>query len=370
MLIEFRVKNFRSIKDEQALSLAATKDTELSDTNTIETNVKAIPRLVCSAVIYGPNASGKSNLINALGYMRAIVTESIAMRPDQTFDAQNFRLNKATENEPTEFELTFLEEGIRYQYGFTMTQKQIYDEWLLVYKSSKPQQWFSRHLDTETMKYKYEFGSNFIGSRKVWQDATRANALFLSTAINLNNEQLRPIFHWITGKLIILVGEISYDSSTRMLKDDNGKEFIKTLLNSTADISIADISLKDEDNIEFSTPEFHHKTEQGSAIFDFDNESMGTQRLFALAAPINDVLNRGAVLVVDELNSSFHPLLAKHLVALFQDPEINTKGAQLIFTTHDTTLLSSNLFRRDQIWWIDKNREQATVLYPLTDFSN
>lgn len=203
MLVEFRVKNFRSLRDEQVLSLVAAKDKTLADTHTVSTSLKAVPNLLKSAVIYGANASGKSILIKALQYMRGVVMDSAALPPSQPFAVQPFRLDADSADQPTEFEVTFIWEGIRYQYGFAMTRQRIVAEHLLVYKAFKPQRWFARRFDEATGKDSYEFGSSLKGQKNVWEGATRPNALFLSMAVQLNSEALRPVFDWFSKGLVI-----------------------------------------------------------------------------------------------------------------------------------------------------------------------
>ena len=197
MLVEFRVKNFRSLRDEQALSLVASKDKTLQDTHTLATGIKAASTLVRTAVIYGANASGKSNLVKALQYMRGVVVESATViQPGQSYAVQPFRLDVESASRPTEFEVTFLLDGVRYQYGFTMTPQRIVSEHLLVYKAFKPQRWFERHVDADSGKDVYEFGSGLKGPKNVWEGATRPTRLLLSTAVQLNSEALLPVFDW------------------------------------------------------------------------------------------------------------------------------------------------------------------------------
>jgi AAA15 family ATPase/GTPase len=391
MLIDFRVSNFRSIRDEQVLSLVATKDKGLLDTNTISSGISAASTLLRTAVIYGPNASGKSNFIKAMQYMRALVAESASvMQPGGTFYIQPFRLDTESREKPTEFEITFILDKIRYQYGFALTAQRIVSEHLLVYKAAKPQQWFSRHYDVLTDKDQYEFGPSFKGQKSVWENATRSNSLFLSMAVQLNSEQLRPVFDWFINQLIVFneISPLNLQYSVDMLLRDEGKKAICKFL-AAADISIADISVIPKkvsgqifhfdiaagktdvrnDEREIHELKFHHTTENGEATFDLADESNGTQRLLFLTGPILDILDKGLTLIVDELDNSLHPLLVRRLVELFHTPELNPKGAQLIFTTHDTSLLNNELFRRDQIWFVEKNREQVTKLYPLSDFS-
>lgn len=388
MLLEFRIRNYRSIRDEQVLNLIASSDKELAETCLAPTGLKAVPHAVRSAVVYGPNASGKSTLLRGLDYLRAVVAESATViQPGQTYNVQPFKLDQACVNLPTEFEVTFLLAGVRHQYAFAMTAQRIVSESLMVYRTSKPTQLFSRRL-VEGDTYEYEFSAYLSGPRKLWQESTRPNALFLSTAAQLNSEQLSPVFHWIVRSIVFLpAGAVLVpDITTAMLATEQGRTTIREFL-SEADISIADVQAvtrkgvraqwvmnagglqASQEEHEFLLPVFQHTTPQGSAKFELQEESEGTQRLYALIAPVLDCLRDGRVLVVDELDSSLHTLLVRRLITMFHTPTLNTLGAQLVFSTHDTSLLDRTLFRRDQIWFTEKDDQQATRLYPLTDFS-
>jgi AAA15 family ATPase/GTPase len=391
MLLDFRVKNFRSLRDAQTLSLVAAKDKSLQAHNTMPSGIKAAPTLLRSAVIYGPNAGGKSNLIKALQYMRGVVAESASvMQPSQTFNVQPFRFEAASTAQPTEFDVSFVLDGVRHEYGFALTAQRITREYLLVYKAFKPQQWFERHYDAASGKDVYDFGAGLKGPKSVWEGATRPNALFLSMAVQLNSEQLQPVFAWFVNQLAIFneITPLGPHFSVEMLRKPEGKRAICDFLTS-ADISISDIEVvtrkvpgqalhfdmgagktevRNEEQ-EVNELLFHHVTDQGKAVFSLGDESMGTRNLLFLTGPVLDILHKGMVLVVDELDSSLHPLLVRRLVEFFQNPSVNQKGAQLIFTTHDTSLLDSELFRRDQIWFVEKDRDQASKLFPLSDFS-
>ena len=392
MLVEFRVKNFRSLRDEQVLSLVASKDKTLQDTHTVATGLKAAPSLLRSAVVYGANASGKSNLIKALQYMRGVVVESATViQPGQTYGVQPFRLDAVSAKEPTEFEVTFILDGTRYQYGFSMTSQRIISEHLLVYKAFKPQRWFERRLNPETGKDVYEFGSGLKGAKNLWEGATRPNALFLSMAVQLNSEALRPVFDWFVNGLVIVneQSQLNPQMSIQMLKQAEGRKQICDFL-TAADISIADIEVvtrkvmgqavhfdlvagKTEvraEEMEDHQLRFSHVTENGKAVLDLMDESSGTRNLLFLAGPVMDILRKGQTLVIDELDTSLHTLLVRELVRLFHRPEINTGAAQLIFTTHDTSLLDApDLFRRDQIWLVEKETDQTSSLVSLSEFS-
>lgn len=392
MLVEFRVTNFRSLRNEQVLSLVASKDSTLQGTHTLNTGLKAAPNLLRSAVVYGANASGKSNLVKALQYMRGVVLESATIvQPGQTFAVQPFRLDEHFSNQPTEFEVTFIVDDVRYQYGFAMTPQRIVNEHLLVYKAFKPQRWFERHFDAQNGKDVYEFGPGLKGAKSLWEGATRPNALFLSTAVQLNSDTLRSVFDWFSTGLVIFneQAQLSPQTSIQMLQQAEGRKQICEFL-SAADISIADIEVvsrkvpgqavhfdlvagKTEvrnEEVDEHQLRFSHVTERGRAVFDLLDESNGTRNLLFLAGPVLDILNKGLTLVIDELDTSLHTLLVRELVRLFHRPEVNTGGAQLIFTTHDTSLLDApGLFRRDQVWFVEKDKEQASTLVALAEFS-
>ena len=392
MLVEFRVKNFRSLRDEQVLSLVASTDKTLLDTHALSTGLKAAPHLLKSAVVYGANASGKSNFVKALQYMRGVVLESAGLAPGQSYDRlQPFKMDAISGKEPTEFEVTFLLDGVRYQYGFAMTRQRIVSELLLDYKAFKPQRWFERHFDTESGKDVYDFGPRLKGTKNLWEGATRPNALFLSMAVQLNSEALRSVFDWFANRLVIFSEQspLSPQFSVQMLKQEPQRKLICDFLRA-ADISIADIEVstrqamvhsirfdlatgkREEEASEQPVDEvkFRHTTDHGEAMFDLTDESSGTRNLLFLAGPILDILDKGLTLVVDELDTSLHTLLVQALVRLFHRPEVNTGGAQLIFTTHDTSLLDAyGLFRRDQIWFVEKKQDQSSKLYTLLEFS-
>jgi uncharacterized protein len=391
MLLEFRVSNFRSIRDELVFSMvAASGDKTFADTHLAPTGLKGLPNVVRSAVVYGANASGKSTLLMAMQYMRMVVAESAtAMQPNQNYNLQPFKLDTAKLGTPTSFVLSFLMQGVRYEYAFAMRPERFVSESLTVYRTARPTLLFSRQLAVDGQSYDYEFSSLLPGPKKLWQDSTRPNALFLSTAAQLNSELLGQVLRDILDNTFFIPAgvDIAHDFTTALLKTSDGRNTVGKFL-AAADISIADVQTVSRKGIrnqimfgaegqtqtnrvegEFFFPVFEHKTLQGSAMFELHEESQGTQRLFGLIAPLTEVLKKGQTLVVDELDSSLHTLLVRQLVSLFHSTETNPLGAQLIFTTHDTALLDTGLFRRDQIWLTEKDDHQATRLYPLTDFS-
>lgn len=367
MLIEFRVANYRSFHDTQTLSFVASKDQSHIDENCSSSGLSIIPNLLRSAVLYGPNASGKTNLIFALAMMRDIVERSaVAIREGEEIEISPFLFKSEARLEPSEFEVTYVENGIRYQYGFSTTKERIIKEWLFVYLKGKPQRWFLRDLDEKGKEHWY-FGPYLLEKHRhqIWKDSTRSNALFLSTAVNLNCAQLRPIYFWFVDKLMIIFGSnvIGNSHTLEYLKEEASRSKILEFLQA-ADLGIKDIEVKTEKK---SVTFFHSGGDEPIGL-DFKDESHGTQRLFSYAGPMLDVLSHGKILVIDELDSSLHPQMMQFLIKLIHS-DLNQNNAQLIFTTHNTSLLDTDLFRRDQIWFMEKDQSQASRLYPLSDFS-
>lgn len=394
MLVEFTVTNFRSIRETQTFSLVKGKGDELEVENTFSPGAPGTPELLRSAAIYGPNAAGKSNLIDALRTMRQVVVESAAkLQPGDVFPITPFRLDAESESHPTEFEVSFIASGVRYQYGFAATRDRVLKEWLLAYPKGRPQRWFERAWDADAQKYKWEMGSELKGQKQMWQDATRANALFLSTAAQLNSEQLAPVYDWFKRTLrTAQVGDWNKKFSASLCEDVEGRAKVMEFLRA-ADLGIDDVQVVKEkfdvsdlpDDLqemvkqhiakEFEGKELLevrtlHRTLDGRTVaFELDEESDGTQKLFAFAGPWLDSLEHGYVLFIDELHDNLHPKLVRFLVELFHSPETNPNNAQLVFTTHETSILSQEVFRRDQIWFCEKDDSLATALIPLTDFS-
>lgn len=395
MLIEFRVANYRSFHTSQTLSMSTSKYYKgLEEGNTFDSGISGLPKLLRSGVIYGPNAAGKSNLIRAMHFMQSFVLLSHAHQEGQRINTAPFALTAESRTNPSEFEVFFVQDGTRYQYGFALNAERVTEEWLIAYPEGKPQRWFHRGYDEKTRKENWRFGSKFTGRKQLWQEATRKNALFLSTAIQLNNEQLKPIFNWFRESLaIILPGSpIKLEFSIAACDSPEGKRDIMEFMNS-ADLSIADIEVKkapfshemipagvpqelknmlekDMQGREMAQIRFQHKDDKGQPIFfDIADESDGTQKCFALAGPWLDVLAKRRVLFIDEVDTSLHPLLVRHLIEFVHSRETNRRNAQVVLTTHDTSLLDAELFRRDQIWFVERDRTYATKLYPLSDFS-
>lgn len=388
MLIEFSIKNYRSIKERQTLSLVSTSSQELRETNTTAI-LGGKQSLVRSAVIYGPNASGKTNIVKALNAMREIVLRSAQRQRGDELFVTPYLFDAETQQLPTEFEVVFISQGVRYQYGFAATLQQVFEEWLYAYPKGRAQTWIDRTYHPETGQTEWGANEKLTGTKELWQEATRDNALFLSTAIQLNNKQLQPVFDWFESLHLWGTGNVLpiFTVENSHLPDNKNKilEFLKS-----ADFAIADFDVKrtripveqlnlsseqmerlrnqpgNAERIEVQTIHIGNNGERFS--LHMDEESDGTKKFFALAGPLLYVLQEGKVLVVDELSEHLHPRLLKYLVQLFHDEQVNPHNAQLIFTTHETSILSQEVFRRDQIWFTEKDEYNATTLYPLSDF--
>ena len=387
MLIEFSVENFKSIREEACLSLVASSRGEHRDTHLVTpalTGGVRVDPLVRSAAIYGANAAGKSNLVEALKVMQRIVIASSA-----DFDElpiAPFRFDSACEAAATTFEVMCIADGVRYQYGFRATREVVIDEWLFAWPRGRVQTWFERNSDS------WKFGEKLTGDKEVWRRATRPNALYLTTAVSLNSRQLKPLHNWFK-KVLHVASSRGWNNAFSMswCRDERRREIVDFL--NVADLAIADVRVVDEEFepkrlrsgidsgikdqlVEKFTgtkiPELRlqHDTGNGSsAELRLMDESDGTRQIFALAGPWLDTLKNGHVIVYDELHASLHAALLRFLVDQFHDPQRNANGAQLIFTTHDTSILNQDVFRRDQIWFCERNEKQETRLFPLTDFS-
>ena len=396
MLVEFSVKNFRSFRGEQVLSLVAGNDTALGGNCVTEGKL----RLLKSTAIYGPNASGKSNLIKAIGTMRDIVLGS-ANVPSKKLPVQPFLLDDKSQKEPSSFEIIFYHGDMRYQYGFSATDECIHEEWLLVYPKGRArdnaQTWYHRTLGEDGTVWK--FGSFLKGKREQLKTGTRNHALLLSVAAQLNNKQLTVVYEWFKNNLRIVPSKERLRPVTaEMLLDSEKENCIHEFVNESlkdADLGIAGVNVnREKRKIDRSTIAFpkdmseeareelleslesrlkvemlHQNDNTDKSVYlPLADESDGTQRFFQLMGPWLEAVVNGYTVFIDELEASLHPLLTRELIKFFQESEVEMNAAQLIFATHDTTLLDPDLFRRDQIWFTEKDEDAATQLYSMSDY--
>lgn len=382
MLLRFRVANHRSIRDEHELSLIGTEFNEGTARQTPLTN-KGRPVTMLPVVgLFGANASGKSNLLGALRFMRRSVRGSFAdwAKVPGTVPREPFKLDPACRGKTTLFEVDLLlgHDSIRYTYGFELSDERIEAEWLHAYPHGKRNVWFDREAG-RAAEGGDEFvfrGTGFRGRRDDLVALTRPNALFLSVGAALNDPQLSQVYRWFVESLWFVAPGADLSArarwTRRLLTDhERSSDFLDriTRLLAVADLGVTGIEI-DRDSGQVG---LRHRAPGGGEVpLDLQTEeSLGTHAWFAFVGPLLTVLDSGAALVVDELDSSLHPTLAAEVVRLFQDPGSNPRDAQLIFTTHDATLLGSAALDRpldrDQVWFTMKRSSGETELYALTD---
>jgi AAA15 family ATPase/GTPase len=386
MLIGFKVRNFRSFADEQVFSFSTSSDSMHAATHCMPTGMKSVRRLSRSAIVFGPNGSGKTNLINAFAIMRDLVLHSTILS-DGEFAARYtpFRFGSSA-HARTEFEIDVLLEKIRYRYSFSYDDKGIRAERLLVYCTGKSQRWFERTWDESISREIWApFSQNFSGPRAMWRDATRSNALFLTTAAQLNAEQLKPLFHWFEhGMELVFPSETA--NLNRMAGSLQDAAFKRRMLEflRAVDIRVSDVRVRDHETALAEAPpawrsadrraagtanrtavEFSHARDGSLVWVHATDESAGTQRLASLFGPLLSAIENGKLLLVDEFDLSLHPLVARYLMQLINDPKTSSRGAQLLLTSHNTTLMDVNVLRRDEIWLMALDENDASQLTPV-----
>jgi uncharacterized protein len=391
MLLGFTLANYRSFRVERTLQL--TRPGRLHEAGFLH------PDLVPAIAIFGANASGKSNLLRALGTMFSMIRSSASSEGDR-LPFTPYALGEPND-EPTRFEVSTRFDGVRYDYGFTYDAEAIRSEWMYSWPSTRRRILFERNVETEG----WYFGDSLTGPNQALSKATRSNALYLSTARLLNHEVLSEI----QGQFVGLIKNISSEnlgnvmqSTLRSLSKDAEREQQVTKLMARAEFGVVSLVVEEDTPTEEmrersrrifqaimpkATPEeidaqidesrllpqLLHSGAHGDVALPFGWESTGTRNFLALLGPILDRLATGGVLVVDEIDTSLHPRLVSELVRLFQNPEMNPRQAQLILSTHDVTVMMNtanyNVLQRDQIWFVAKAGEGISDLYPLLEFS-
>lgn len=400
MILQFSIKNYRTFKESAVLSfIASNYDKDTRENENIYYNEKFGLRLLKSAVIYGANASGKSKLLDAFAFMRHyVINSSKEGQKGDKIDVHPFKLNTETENQPSEFEIIFIYKDVQYRYGFEATKTKVVSEWLFHKPKTKEIELFYR----DNNKFDTHGRSFSKGKTVIKEGLVRDNALLVSVAAQFNDKTSINVLDWFKRlKTLSGLNESGYQGYT-MSKTEDPVHKAKILdLLKAADLGIRDIQLQklDIDKLPKDLPKeikdkilrevneekaeyisdvltTHKKYDAKGRPIDNvsfsldDDESSGTRKYFALTGPILDVIENGYTLVIDELDSKLHPNLVCRIVSLFNSKELNPKNAQLIFNTHDTNLLSTGLFRRDQIWFTDKNKYGEAKLYSLADFKS
>ena len=419
MLLRFGVANHRSIRDYQELYLSASKR--------IKRKGLAIPVPILKedavpiVAIYGANAAGKSNLVDAMGEIqRAIVRSHKSLDATDRLPRTPFRLDDMGGARPTRFDCTFTvgargteERNPRalesvYEYGFEYTETEFRSEWLYrVVRKERQSTQVLFERKTEDSRVRISFGSQLRGENRTIANLTRPNSLFLSAAAQNNHPQLTDLYryfakHW---KVILSEEPMNDDAVAKRLSGYGHMERLLLLVRQ-ADIGIVEIDVEDEEvreeplgfardlagimskhlgqfdehgHLSETTllDEMRHRKRLrfvhpavggGTAALEYHMESKGTRTLISLMIPALEALSRGSLLVIDELDTSLHPSLARAFVSLFSNAESNPHGAQIVFSTHDVALLGSGLIHQDEIWMTDKSHEGVSRFTPLTEF--
>ncbi|RME59592.1 ATP-binding protein [Candidatus Parcubacteria bacterium] len=418
MLIEFSVGNYRSFNEIQTLDMRTAPLRERIPEGEQHTFQAGKYKLLRCSAVYGANASGKSNLVRALLFMRQFVlTSATKLQIGDATGVERFKLDTAARTRPAYFQIVFLLNGITYRYGFELDEERVRAEWL--YRTRQRE---SRLFVREEQEFDV---SGTLKVRKGVPEMTRPNALFLSVLAQFNNAEAASILGWFRKKLHGISGlnDKLYGGYTirRIENDAVFRKRVRTLLR-LADIGINDIGVESiplsqvdmpsemrdilQNLVEVANKEvekhpqehlltapqdlfqttpkdtFFKSVTTRHSVFDGkstqpieedetfnleEHESDGTQKFFYLLGPWLDSLDEGNVLFVDEMDARLHPLLTRELVRMFLSPQSNPHNAQLIFTTHDAGLLGERILRRDEVWFTEKNRFGATELYSLAD---
>jgi AAA15 family ATPase/GTPase len=390
MLIQFSVSNFLSFKNNVTLSMVASRIMEHKDSHTYTTNNL---RLLKSAVLYGANASGKSNLFKAMSFMSKFIRNSLKdSLDDEISGVEFFRLSTETEGKPSLFEMVFIINEVQYRYGFEVNAMAVVSEWLFYRKSKSEKPLFYREDD------EFDISSEFVEGKGRYKD-TRKNTLFLTVLASYNGEISSEIVDWFRQLNVISGLRDAYSViTTRNVQDELFKNEVVTFLKA-ADFGIDNLEVSDADAMDGDFEDalnkilkiqdrsgvklirsdkvltHHKKLNELNQVVDLvkfemnKQESEGTKKFYGLLGPIMDTLRTGKVLVIDELDAKLHPLITLLIINLFHSKEYNPYHAQLIFNSHDTNLLSKHYFRRDQIWFTEKKRDGSTVLESLMDYN-
>lgn len=386
MIIDFTVQNFLSFRDEQTLSFVADNKNSAHSSHLLETPIAGL-KLLKVVVIYGPNASGKSNFLTALHRLKELVVTSVSNAPNDELHVMPFRLDKESSISPTSFEINFLCNGIRYNYSTLLDSKKIYSEYLSYYPKKYKKNIFTREL-SDSDEYIYSFGDD-LKPKRIYDDIalkTSEKVLFLSKAIQDNSKFLKPVYDWFDK---LLLEQSSLEDAAKQIDTDNAfkQNFLKFIRKQDIDIinvdidssSLAEKIIKSDKNM---PPEMRerilnnfndkmvydiqtfHKDSDGDLIpFEFGLESQGTHKLFALSPLILEKAPK--TFYVDELSSALHPLLVRNFLKTFHE----TTDSQMVCVTHDTHLIDAEFLRKDQIYFVEKDQEQSSSLYSLLEFN-
>lgn len=394
MLISFSVKNYKSFSEKQEFSMVAGRGTKDTETISFPSGNTMAPHLLRASGIFGSNGSGKSSLLEAMNFCSKFIFKSAKdLQEGESIKTKPHLFDEKYATAPSEFEFVFIHEKTLYQYGFSVDEERVHEEWMFTKSNDTGSR--TRHVYHREYKGNKEYDwylndSLLKGDKNTWKNATRPNALFLSQAVQLNSEQLKIPFNWFYKKLKFIDRADSKLSpqytAHKWKKSENQKQILDIL--QSVDVRIVDLGIENKEithaDLPSNMPEelkesilnskkleiySTHKTKDKKSVkLNFREESTGTQNIFSLAGPWLDVLENGYTLMVDELHSSLHPHALNMLVAMFHNPKINKNNAQIIFTGHDTSVLTYDFMHQEQFWITEKTQHENTQLIPLSDF--
>ena len=397
MLLNYNFENFKSYFNKTEFSMIANSDKE-HDENLIKYKKDRVSKV---KVIYGPNASGKTSFIDSINFLKTYANISNNLIESNPIMIKSFKFLEDYQLKPSTFSCTFVKNDIKYAYSFAVNAKEVIDEKLDIYYSSKPTNVFTR---TKTTNYKFTSDVRILNEIKT---KTTKNKLFLLSAATWNYDKVKPVVDYILNDVVVLYGvdqPTSYNLDFIIHNNDmdDYKKFCLAFLNN-ADLSIDDFNIETkklgidakqfnsfsklielinprENNIDglkennmFNVKTIHkikHDNNYKDYIFDLVEESIGTQEMFCLAPVLYYVFKEGKTLFIDGIDKSLHPILVKYIIGLFFNKDVNKKNAQLICNTNDTNLLDLDFLRRDEILFTDRdNKTGISELYTLSEFS-
>ena len=383
MLIQFSARNFKSFKDAFTLDLFTKKQETVSAIYS-----EAGSNIYSSAVFYGANGSGKSNILKAFAMMRRLVlNEDKIIQSTDILPINQFRLSSESEKDTTSFDICFVHEGKKYKYGFEYDSTCVYSEYLYIYESVRRTTVFEYDVDENKGKIKAPKFKDLQNLKHL------KNSLFLVEADRNDNAEAKMVLQWFNSCRFI---EYSTKMTLNPIYWSNfGKPEIKKLFQNfitSADFGIKDIyqetksvndsyqqisdlsssSIGEEITVKTLHPKYDENNNPISDVpFNlFEDESLGTQKYFYVIGSVIDALQKGSALFLDELDASLHPILTRRIVELFNNKDSNKKGAQLIFTSQDTNLLDQALFDKEQIWFVEKDIYGCSHLTGLAEYKD
>lgn len=371
MLLQFRFNNYKSFRDETIFDMSATTFKEHSYSLL---KLREEEKILPLGVIYGANASGKSNFIKAFSFMRDFVISSLVNDNEQPMPipVESFKFMSDNLETSSEFEVFFFTKETEYQYGFILNKQRIFEEWLYF----KPKKNKERVSLFRRYKDEIKFNSN-MKQAEIFKDFIDEKTLFLSLTNKTNIEASKDVVQWFRSTIVINYGNTSFERvmNIRPILMEN-KEYILSLESflKAIDVRISGLILKENETVkpkeekDFEVYTKHNGIDGKEYFLLLEQESDGTKKMFCLYNFIYMTLQSGRILFIDELNAKLHPLLVRYIINMFRDPQINKNNAQLIFTTHDVSILSKDIFRRDEIWFTELTDSGTSILYSLSEY--